>query len=284
MSGTYTPTQTWHATATYVLTGETITETVAQDLGTSAMDNIASLVGTAAGATPQAIRRIATVADVAALKAVAVADRADRDYVVLDDTKRVYQFDSSSAATGDDHAVVTPTAGTGRWLLTNAVPRYTHIRLVLPAAGMIPDPVSACSPDYNNAIASGYTSWANVSSGGNYVSGCFTGLNPGDVIDTIELAGNLTTDATAQVEASFYTMTCADGASSPTMAALGTTLTDPSATGNFVDTDSVAFTIPGDTSTAAVVVKVLMKNTGGVGSAARLYWVALRITRTYITQ
>ena len=63
----------------------------------------------------------AGVADVAALKAVAAADRADKQSRVVEDnglgSESIYVFDAESAQEGDDVNVVTPTAGTGRWLL-----------------------------------------------------------------------------------------------------------------------------------------------------------------------
>jgi len=61
------------------------------------------------------------VATITALKAVAAADRKDNDVRFVDDIKVFYQFDSSSSDTGDDDLVLTPDAGTGRWLkITNA--------------------------------------------------------------------------------------------------------------------------------------------------------------------
>lgn len=63
----------------------------------------------------------AGVADIAALKAVAAADRADKQSRVVEDnglgSESIYVFDAESAQEGDDVNVVTPTAGTGRWLL-----------------------------------------------------------------------------------------------------------------------------------------------------------------------
>ena len=56
------------------------------------------------------------VADIAALKAVAEADRADGQTVAVRSTNKLYIFDSGSAASGDDDAVVEPNSGTGRWI------------------------------------------------------------------------------------------------------------------------------------------------------------------------
>lgn len=62
----------------------------------------------------------AAVADVAALKAVAAADRKDKDLRFVDSLEAIFYFDSASSATGDDTTVITPDAGTGRWLITSA--------------------------------------------------------------------------------------------------------------------------------------------------------------------
>lgn len=58
----------------------------------------------------------ASVADVAALKAVGSADRSDGMLVVIQSTNSAYIFDAGSSATGDDNGVITPTSGTGRWI------------------------------------------------------------------------------------------------------------------------------------------------------------------------
>ena len=57
------------------------------------------------------------VADITALKAVSAANRSDKDVRFVESTNTLYRFDSGSAASGDDNLVVTPTAGTGRWLI-----------------------------------------------------------------------------------------------------------------------------------------------------------------------
>ena len=54
------------------------------------------------------------VADVAALKAI--ADRTDKQMILLEDVGKSYRFDLESAAAGDDDNVIVPTAGSGRWL------------------------------------------------------------------------------------------------------------------------------------------------------------------------
>ena len=282
MSGTYTPTQTWHATATYVLTGETITETVAKDLGANAMDNIASLVGTAAGATPQAIRRIATVADLAALKAIAAADRADRDYVVLDDTKRVYQFDSASAVTGDDYATVTPNAGTGRWILAaSSVPRTTSLRKALLAISMdIFEGTPGASPIKDRA--NGRVTCAG--GGAVTLTGQIEGLKAGDVITEIQLVANANAGGGGtDVVATFTMVEVDDGSTTPTMTTLGT-LTRAAGTSGEVAATAAPLPITIPDSPDCDVIHVEITCTSGAPTTSYIYWVAVNGTRANITE
>lgn len=56
------------------------------------------------------------VDDVAALKAISAANRSDNLPVFVDSLNEWFIFDSGSSATGNDVTVITPTAGSGRWL------------------------------------------------------------------------------------------------------------------------------------------------------------------------
>lgn len=56
------------------------------------------------------------VADVASVKSIAAASRTDNETLWVDSLKAFFYFDSGSSAAGDDVNVITPTAGTGRWL------------------------------------------------------------------------------------------------------------------------------------------------------------------------
>lgn len=282
---TFNPTATWHNTSQYQENGDVTDAAVgAAATGEDAMDNIAYLTG---ARTNTQVRQLGTVADLAALKAVAAGDRRDQDYLILDSNKRVYQFDSASAATGDDYSVVTPNAGTGRWILAaSAVPQTTAMRWVKMAAAMVPD-IFVVAGEYNNAMASGYVSFGSGATGDNWLYAEFDEFAPGDVISEIELVGNLTTDGTAQVEATFYSNAAADAGTSPTVTSLGTLVDPGPSTGNFTTSSTAAplpITIPAAPSKTKVTVKVLLKNTGGVANAARLYWVALNGTRSYITE
>lgn len=121
MSGTYTPSQTWHNTGDYVLTGEVLSETVSRDLGSNAMDNVLTLCGTDAGSTPQQVRKLATVTGVANLQAIAAADRRDADVVYVIGAG-YYRFDAASATAASSPYCVAPAAGTGRWFLMTRLP------------------------------------------------------------------------------------------------------------------------------------------------------------------
>lgn len=61
----------------------------------------------------------APVADIAALSAVAAADRSDKQLRVVEDDgfghRSIYIFDSASSATADGVDIVAPDAGSGRW-------------------------------------------------------------------------------------------------------------------------------------------------------------------------
>jgi len=65
------------------------------------------------------------VASIAALKAVAAADRQDKQLRVVETDsmgrRSIAVFDSASTATGDDYTIVAPTSGTGRWFMVSAV-------------------------------------------------------------------------------------------------------------------------------------------------------------------
>lgn len=64
-------------------------------------------------------------ADVTAIKAVAAADRTNGDIVLNRATDKLYRFNSSSTATGDDYNVLTPSAGSGRWILIGSASSST---------------------------------------------------------------------------------------------------------------------------------------------------------------
>lgn len=85
------------------------------------------------------------VADIASLKAMAEAERRDGDFVLVKDVNNVYRFDSASAATGDDNFVLTPDAGTGRWI------RVT----ILNRANTFTDTTDSSSKDTGSMILEG---------------------------------------------------------------------------------------------------------------------------------
>lgn len=71
----------------------------------------------------------APVADLAALKAITEADRAD-NMLILVEALGVYRCAAAGAATADDDAVVTPTDTVGRWMLQTRVDCVGQLRVV----------------------------------------------------------------------------------------------------------------------------------------------------------
>jgi hypothetical protein len=65
------------------------------------------------------------VQNVAALKAVAPADRADKDQRLCEDKQANYYFNAEGTDPGDDDLVVAPTTGTGRWYKIGGVETFT---------------------------------------------------------------------------------------------------------------------------------------------------------------
>ena len=65
------------------------------------------------------------VADVATLKAIGATRRAEDLPVWVDSLKAWFIFSAGSSATGDDVNVITPTAGTGRWLRMDRKTTFT---------------------------------------------------------------------------------------------------------------------------------------------------------------
>lgn len=276
---TFNPSATWHTTSQYQENGDPSDATVgAAVTGEDAMDNLAYLTGDKANTQ---VRQLGTVADLTALKAVASGSRRDQDYLFLDSNKRLYQFDSASAATGDDYSVVQPSSGTGRWILcASAVPKNTTKRWVVSAvamtnstaAGNFTDPTPASGRVLFNG--SNCKAWAE-----------FEGFNAGDVISEIEVCGNANVGGGGgNIAATFYQVSAADGATSPTVTSLGT-VTITAGTGNAAQQSTAAplpITIPDGTSAYKVVAEVSM--TLGGPDSVYLYWVALNGTRSYITE
>lgn len=272
---TYTPSASWNNTSQYQQNGDVSDAAVLQLTGQDALDNIAYLTG---GNTNSQVRQEATVADLAALKALTT--QRDQDYFVLDSNKRKYQFDSGSAATADDYAVVQPTAGGGRYILINAVPNSTTIRRVQTAvAGVWTVSAGTLTRDPSNGRVS--------HNGGGPHDGYFefTDLNAGDVISEIELAGNANVGGGGvNIDANFYLIRANDGDTSPTITALGT-LQIAAGAGNTAAQLAAAplpITIASGANKSKIVAYVT--NTTGAPTTVYTYWVALNGTRSYITE
>lgn len=274
---TYTPTASWNNTSQYQQNGDVSDAAVAQLTGEDAMDNIAYLTG--ANNLTQ-VRQLSTVADLAALKAVTT--QRDQDYITLDSNKRMYQFDSGSAATGDDYSVVQPTSGTGRYILqSSAVPKSTTHRWV----------ASGWSGTFSTTVSSGLFTIdgggrpvvTNNSAGGTTITAVFqfNDFNLGDVISQLEISGTLT-NAAADVTATFYSLACTSGSSAPTVTTLGT-VSSPASAGAFNMQSALGSPVT-ITAGLSVLVSVDLTNDAGTASDAKLYFVALDGTRSYITE
>lgn len=70
------------------------------------------------------------VADIAALKAVPVAEREDKQERLVEALGTDWRFDSASTLTGDDVKVIAPTVGTGRWILVEEEIAFTSVKVV----------------------------------------------------------------------------------------------------------------------------------------------------------
>jgi hypothetical protein len=68
------------------------------------------------------------VATVAALKAIAAASRTDAMSIFVKSLNAYFYFSSGSSATGDDISVITPTAGSGRWLRASGTGTASHVQ------------------------------------------------------------------------------------------------------------------------------------------------------------
>lgn len=75
---------------------------------------------------------------VSTLKAIGASDRSDNLPVFVDALKKWFYFDSSSSATGNDQTVITPTAGSGRWLLVGTSASFALANNQSSAANVTP--------------------------------------------------------------------------------------------------------------------------------------------------
>ena len=273
---TFTPTATWHNTSRYQENGDISDSTIgAAETGEDAMDNLAYLTG---GNSNSAVRRLATVADLAALKALTT--QRDQDYFALDSNKRIYQYDSGSAATADDFSVVQPTSGGGRYILAaNAVPKTTVIRRVLLAISMgLTDDGSSTGKDPANGRV--------TCNGGGTVTltGQIEGLNAGDVITEVQLVANANVGGGgADVVATFRKVEADDGDTTPTLTTLAT-LTKAAGTSGEATSSGAPLPITIPEGPDADVIHVTVTCATGAPTSSYIYWVALLATRSYITE
>lgn len=271
---TYTPSATWHNTSLQQANADVSDATILQQPGQYAQDCIAYLTGSN---TRTQVSRIQTCTDLTALKAIGSSDRRDLDFCVLDTAngERIYKFDSSSSATGDDYAVVTPASGSGRWHLLNAKPKSTTLRRVV--AGMSCVENSGDTMTRTSAAQDVYATYPATGT----VWGRFNTFNVGDVISEIELAGFCSTSNTLSVE--FFHVASTDGGTSPTVTSLGTLSISG---GGATTTSSSSAPLPitmaeGDQLTFMATFDA---SGGSGGTTSKLRWCAVNGTRSYITQ
>lgn len=275
---TYTPAATWSNSSSYQQNGDVTDATVAQLTGEDALDNIAYLTGSN---TRSQVSRIQTCTDLAALKAIAAADRRDLDFCVLDTStgERLYKFDSAGAGTGDDYAIVTPNAGTGRWHLVGAATKTPTLRRAIFAVSM--DAVTAGGAAVARDFANGRVSF----NGSTHTFRCqFQGFNAGDVISEIEVCGRTNVGGNPTIDAVFYLYEADDGDTAPTITTLGTAsiaAAQPN-TATQVNGAPLPITIPAGPDRDIIVVEITC--TAAAPDTGYLYWVALNGTRTYITE
>ncbi len=276
---TYTPAATWSNTSQYQQNGDVTDATIAQVGGQDALDNLAYLTGSNSRSQ---VSRVQTCTDLAALKAIAAADRRDLDFCVLDTStgERLYKFDSAGAGTGDDYAIVTPNAGTGRWHLVNVQPKSTTLRRVISAVAMTNESAGGAftTPDAANGRLSHTGSQLDV--------WCqFQGFNAGDVISEIEVAGrtNLGT-AGGTITATFYLIEADDGDVVPTVTSLGAVVIAAGQPNTATQANGapLPITIPAGADRDVIAVHIVMAM--GAADQEYLFWVAINGTRAYITE
>lgn len=150
------------------------------------------------------VQGTASEASIAAVKAIAEADRADGDMVLVRATNNVYRFDSASADAGDDNFVLTPDAGTGRWI------RLT----ILNRANTFTDTTQSTSKDTGGAVFEGGVGIEkNLHVGGNLtVDGDTTTMNTAtlDVEDANITVNNGGNQATANSNTAGITVEMSD--------------------------------------------------------------------------
>lgn len=278
---TYTPTAAWNNTSQYQQNGDVSDAAVAQLTGQDALDNLAYLTG---ANTLSQVRRLATVADLAALKALTT--QRDQDYFTLDSNKRMYQYDAASAATADDYSVVQPTSGGGRYILqSSAVPETTAKRWVVPGPACSAPLVAATSLPAVNLSGAATANIANTDATGATMTvyATFNDFSPGDVISEVELVGSLI-NSTADITADFFLVSAVDGATAPAVTNIGSR-SSPASAGAFTTSTAVGpYTVPAATGHYSVVAEIALTNTAGTSEDAKLSWVALNGTRSYIRE
>lgn len=166
----------------------------------------------------------APVATVAAIKAIGAADRHDGMTMLLTlaGSTSMWRFHSSSALTGDDTLIITPTAGSGRWL---RVPGACRLQFAIAfgtadAAVLYTVPTGAYIQPlaFWWQVSTSFTGGTNAAIGvssnktGYTTKGDLLGGATGDVLATLAAAGSGATPIAGTVGAVFDTLAKRDGA------------------------------------------------------------------------
>jgi hypothetical protein len=153
----------------------------------------------------------AAVADLAALKAIAAADRSDKDVVFVDATRFLYAFDAASSTAGDDDLIVAPTAGTGRWYRITDLQGAIHHKDTTESSSYT---AGALVLDGGLGVAKRLNVHGNVLVDGDFtVSGTTTTVNSTtlNVVDPNILVNKDGNEATANAAVSGVTVNVSDG-------------------------------------------------------------------------
>lgn len=261
----YTPSASWHETTVYQPNGAKSDGLSLIQAGLYALDNVAYLTG---ANTSSAVNRLATVANLAALKAI--TGQRNEDYTTAKGLG-LYQFDSSSALAPDNLLVVAPDVGTGRWLM----------RAGLPSGGgggalrrMLPGSVFAPAQDVDNYIG---TTWAYSQKAVAWPSKFHfvahsNDFLAGDVITSLDFREDCT--PYARVTLTAYHVRSTSGTSAPTVTNLG----NRTATGTLTLSPTITWA-EGDCLVFDAYLDPTLPGSGPGTTEAILTFVAINATR-----
>ena len=282
MPDVYTPSAaSWNSTALVGKPGEKISAPGYADTGMKALDNLAYLTG---AGTNSAIKRIAYVDDIAALKAISEGGRRDKDtmLVLAGGTLAQYVFSAAATDTSDEPYILVPNVGSGRWLMEGRKPSSNLIGTGSDAHSLhgwvIPGIAFHPLPSASNFTVDAATG----SAGFNYPQNAgrmyayFNGLNIGDKFSSLRGKGILSSGT--EITVYMYLM-------EQSGASITCTLIDNFTLTNSVPSISISFpTITWGISNC-LYFDVHVDCSGGTGgSAAKLQSLSFSTTRTFIRE